>query len=260
MAHTISHPSSFIRFPDLPLELRLMVWDHALSGWTVLASAGHDSAASSRDTEPTHAQQTTTSMIPVGPAPYLAGFACVESWRLMKQSYTKLTFRPRRECTLSSVTVYWVNMDRTVLCLDASPPPVDVLRMVDQEALMTLQNIVLRWNMGSIGSITRACQLLATLSPALQTIVIQTAEDTSERTILDEPWLGQSMTVATAAYYSTIPGYEGPELAFDRFDCAYLRAHLLEASMFSLTPPKVHILPPISNPILPPHDSAMATS
>lgn len=234
----MSYPSSFIRFPDLPLELRLMIWKYALSGWTILASGYH--CAASQDAKATHAQ---TTIIPIGPAPYLTGLACVESLRLLKQSYVRLTFRHRCECNVSGV--YWVNMDRAVLCLDMSPPPVDVLRTFDAEALLTLKHVVLRWNMRWIGPVARAHQLLATFSPALQTIVIQTAEDTGERTVLDESWFSQSMSVATAAYYSTIPDYEGPELAFDGIDCGHLRAHLLESSIYKA--PKVHILPPMSN-------------
>lgn len=234
----MSYPCSFILFPDLPLELRLIIWEYALSGWTVLASGNR--CAASQEAEATHAQ---TTIIPVGPAPYLAGLACMESRRLLKQSYVKLSFHHGRECNLSGV--YWVNMNRTILCLDVSPPPVDLLRMFDAEALLTLQNVVLRWNIGWIGPVARACQLLATLSPALQTIVIQTAEVTKERTILDKSWFGQSLSVATAAYYSTIPDYKGPELAFSGLDCAYLRAHVLGGSIYTV--PKVHILPPISN-------------
>lgn len=217
-----------------------MIWEHALSGWTVLASGQHCTASQGARTA-----DVPTTMIRVGHAPYIAGLACVESRRLLKRSYTKLTVRHRRGYNLSGV--YWVNMNRTVLCLDASAYPVELLRMFDEEALLDLQNVVFRWTVRYIGPVTRACQLLATLSPALRTIVIQIDKlrDAKERTHLDGSWFSQPMSVATADYYSTIPDREGPELAFDGLDCAYLRAHLLEH--FIHTAPKVHVLPPISD-------------
>lgn len=61
--YAMSYLSNFIRFPDLPPELRLMIWEYALSGWTVLAPGYHCTAF--QDAEATHAQ---TTMIPVGPA------------------------------------------------------------------------------------------------------------------------------------------------------------------------------------------------
>lgn len=232
----MSFSSSFPRFPDLPLELRLMIWEYALTGGSVFAAGCH--YAISQDQQETRAHCSQTALVSVGPVPNLAGFACVESRRLLERFCTKLGFRHRRECNLPGV--YWINMDRMVLYLDVYPPPLDVLRVFDAEVLSKLQHICFRWDRNStcIAPITRACQLLAVSSPALRTIIIQLAPKA-------EICIAQPVSLTTAAYYSTIPDYEGPELGVQELDCMYVRAYLLV--YFVGSAPKLHIIPPASH-------------
>lgn len=248
----MSYPSSFHRFSDLPLELRLAIWEHALSGWTVLASSQlvqRSEAGRITDIE--------TTITAVGLTPYLAGFACVESFQLMKKShsYMKLIFGCRgriSECAVADDDVsggaYWVDMNRTVLCLDASLHTVHTIPWLHTEALHALRHVVLRWNMErnrDYYHVIKACQLLhnLTLTKDIQTIIVQTVEDTKEPSTVDDSWLSQPTSTATAAYYSTLPDYKGPALTFDRVDCRQLRARLHRFYPYS----KIHVLPPISN-------------
>lgn len=218
-----------------------MIWEHALSEWTVLAP-GH------------HCDCGAPTLTAVGPAPYLAGLACAESRRLLSQSYAKFTFRHKSECDVSGD--YWINKDRTVLCLGVSPHADELLRVFNADALLYFQHVVLRWNIDFVspwsrwkidspGPVSRALVLLDTRRSALESVVIQTAEETKGGAkggaVGKGPWFNQSMSVSTAGYYSIVPDYDRPELA-GRVARALLFGEY-QVMVFMSTIPKGRIVP-----------------
>lgn len=219
----MSLPTTFTRFYDLPPELRLMIWEHALSGWSVFAS-GHCCATPQHEDE----SRAKTAAVPIGPVHHLAGLACRESRYLLEKSFARLTSRHSRGCNLPGI--YWIDMDTTILYLDIDPAPVEFLGVFDAKSLSNLQHVAFRWNTGCISPIARACQLLAALAPELRTIIIQTTEESPGGRLTDALSCSRA-----AACYTTIIENHG-------LDCAYLRAYLL--NHFADPGPKVHILPP----------------
>lgn len=135
----MSSPSSFTRFPNLPLELRLMVWEHAPSGYSPpVFAAGYHHAASRE--QMTHCSQT--ALVPVGPVPHLSGLACA------------LRFDTDADATsLESTGSTWTGWS----CALTSNP----LRWTCSVCLMrkssvsSLQHVALSWNMSSTGPFYR---------------------------------------------------------------------------------------------------------
>lgn len=74
----------FACFGALPPELRLQVWERALSVWTVWAVV-RNSIASSR----LGASRSSFTIALIGPAPYLAGQSCREARQLLERSSVK---------------------------------------------------------------------------------------------------------------------------------------------------------------------------
>lgn len=207
-----------------------MIWEYALSGWSVLAP-GYCCAAFQHVGE----NRAKMAVLPIRPEHHLAGLACREARHLLEKFFARLTFRHSRGCNLTAV--YWVNMETTILYLDMDPAPVEFLVACDAKALSSLQHVAMRWNTHNISPIARACQLLAARTPDLQTIIIHISDESSGQGQNDAGFCSR-----IAACYPNILGNHGPEHGFQGLDCEYLRTYLLDH--FADPPPRVHILPP----------------
>ena len=222
----MSAADSFVYFHALPPELRFQIWGEALSVCSVWAVVRSDNAA--RDTS---ARFLPFTMVFIGPAPYSAGLSSREARRLLEQSYVKPIRGPFSGLATSAGS-YWVNLNTTVVYLgDCSSDAEPVLNSFGTDELSKFKHVALRWY--EYGRLARTCQRLATLCPALRTIIVQ-------RSVT----FRQPLSLETAAYYATISENAGPELGYEELDAPYFRSALLE--YFGNSRPRIHILAPDS--------------
>jgi hypothetical protein len=120
---------------------------------------------------------------------------------------------------------------------------INVLNRFDVGDLPKFKHVALPWYQFS--NIAKACQRLATVCPALRTLIIQRGKVESTA---GQPFR-QILSLKTAAYYANIPKYTGPELGYAGMDVSYFRSLLLQ--YFGVTPLRLHLLSPDW-----PHDNA----
>ena len=227
----MSAGGDFACFQALPPELRLQIWIQALSVRSVWAAVGsynnaiHDPSATRLPSHWTF----------IGPAPYLAGLSCSEARRLLKQSYVK-PIRGPHSASATSVGSYWVNLDTTVVYFGESFGAEFVLNSFNTDEVAQFKHVALRWC--RYGSLARICQRLATVCPALRTIILRRSV-TEEEEEIQHP-LRDPLSLEMAAYYATIPGNTGPELEDAQLDATHLRSLLQE--YFCNSTPRIHVL------------------
>ncbi|MCJ1401158.1 hypothetical protein MMC11_004370 [Xylographa trunciseda] len=210
----MSAADSFTYFHALPPELRLQIWGEALSVRSIWAAVRNYNA--DRDLS---ASRLPFIMVYIGLAPYLAGLSSREARRLLEQSYVK---------PIHTAVVY----------LGDSSDATTVLNSFGADKLSKFKHVALPWY--QYYRLARTCQLLATMCPALRTIIIQRSE---MEAATNRP-LRQLLSLETAAYYATISEYAGPELGYEKLDASYFRSLLLE--YFGDSPPRLHLLSPDS--------------
>ncbi|KAF2241342.1 hypothetical protein BU26DRAFT_176574 [Trematosphaeria pertusa] len=220
---------NFACFSALPPELRLLVWEHALSVWTVWAAAPN-SAAGSHLT----ANRLPFTMAFVGPVPYLAGLSCREARRLLERSYVKPVLGPRGTATIGDV--YWVDLKKTVVYLGGGFNAIAVLDSFSAGGLSKFEHVGLSWY--RFQRLARTCQRLAALCPGIRTVIIQR----SESEIATNNSTYKPLSLETAAGFANIAEKSGPELGYEQLDTHHLRALLLD--YFGDSPPMFHLLPP----------------
>ena len=223
---------SFIYFYGLPLELRLQIWRQALSVRSVWAAVHKDSAGRGSS-----ARRLPFTMVYIGPAPYQVGLSCREARRLLEQSYVKPILGPFSGLT-TNAGAYWIDLGMTVVYLGDISDATTVLNSFDAEELARFKHVALPWH--RFGNLARTCQHLAAMCPALRTLIIQRGETEAAT---NQP-ISPALSLETAAYYTTIPEYAGPELGYGELDAAHFRSLLLE--YFGDTPPRLHLLSPDS--------------
>ena len=223
---------SFNYFHALPPELRLQIWGEALSVRSVWAAVRNYNA--DRDLS---ANRLPFIMVYIGPAPYLAGLSSREARRLLENPYVK-PIRGLFSGLATSTGSYWVDLDTTVVYLGDSSDLTTVLNSFGADELSKFKHVALPWY--QFGRLARTCQRLATMCPALRTIIIQRSETEA---VTNRP-LRQPLSLETAAYYATIPEHAGPELGYEKLDAPHFRSLLLE--YFGDSPPRLHLLSPDS--------------
>jgi len=228
----MSAADSFTYFHALPPELRLQIWEEALSVRSVWAAVRNYNA--DRDLS---ASRRPFIMVYIGPAPYLAGLSSREARRLLEQSYIK-PIRGLSSGLGTSVGAYWVNLDTTVVYLGDFSDATTVLNSFGVDELSKFHHVALPWY--QFGRLARTCQRLATICLALCIIIIQRCEKEAATNRL----LRQPLSLETATYYATIPEYAGPELGYENLDAPHFWSLLLE--YFGNSPFRLHLLSPDS--------------
>lgn len=140
--------ASFTYFRALPPEPRLQIWEEALSVPSVWAAV-YDQAGDG-------ANRLSCAMTYVGPAPWRAGLASQESWRVLMQSGVKPIRGPTRGLPTSR-RAHWVHLDRTVVYL-GDPSDAEAASLCPDE-LPIIRHFALLWC--RFDRIARTCQLLA---------------------------------------------------------------------------------------------------
>lgn len=214
---------SFHLFPALPPELRSQIWESALSVPAVWAATRVSHTGDDVDSDTCE----FTVMDFVGPAPPLAGISSREAWCLLKRSYVKPIHGPQGRT--GKRKAHWVNLSHTVVFFGGVLYVEDILAGFDADALSRFQHVAFTWHISQFGPLLRACRHLATICPALNTIIIQCVKG-----------LPQPLTPETAAHYAEVPAYTGHELDWQEIDTPYLRSQLLQ--YFGASPPRLHLL------------------
>ena len=219
--------------PALPAELRLHIWQNALSVWSVWAAVRScGSHAADCDLS---ANRPLFIMTNVGPAPHLVGLFSCEAWRLLKRSF-KPFGGPRG--VAESAGACWVDMGRTTVYLGDCSDATLVLDSFAADEVSEFKHVALtlRYFSYQFSILARACQRLANMCPALRTIIVQ-LDETEPAT---DGSLFPPMDLETAACFAKILEYTGPELGYKKLGMPYFRALLLE--YFGDTPPRLHLL------------------
>lgn len=222
--------TSFPRFSALPPELRLQIWEAALSAPAVwIAGWGEATESSSAADSATSASRRSLAMTPVGAAPYLAGLASRESRRVMERMFS----RPirGRDGSATNGAPYWMGLDTTLIYLGVTAAAASglVLEFFDMGELSGFKHVGLPYD--HFGSVARTCQRLAALCPGLQTLVVRPISPTKHQ---------QPPSLETAADDAAIARHTGPEPECGEIDVLYLRTLLLE--YFGDSPPQLHVL------------------
>jgi hypothetical protein len=214
----------FTFFHALPPELRLQIWGEALSVRSVWAASPNDNKS-----------RVPFNMVYIGPAPYLAGLTCREARRLLVQFYVKPIHGPFTGLGTSSSS-HWVNVDTTVIDLGGYSDATTILDAFGGDELSRFKHVALLWH--QFGSVVRICMRLATMCPALCTIIIQRSntEAPTHRSFR------QPLSIEMAACYATVIECAGPEIECEEVDTPYFRSLILEH--FGDSPPKLHLLSP----------------
>ena len=141
--------------------------------------------------------------------------------------------------SMTSAGDCWVHLDTTVIYLGEPSDAKSVLNGCSPEPLFRFKHVALTWH--QFGELARTCLHLATICPALRTIIIQRSKRNEEA----KQGHAQPLSLETAACFAIIPEYTGPEIRDEGLDALHLRALLLE--YFSESPPKLHSLSPLSS-------------
>lgn len=159
---------SFRRFGSLPPELRIQIWEDALSVPTIWAPVFDDDPYSDLWPYP-HPK----SMKFIGPAPYLVGLACRESRWLLERLFMKVSLEsPGPSAPLGA---YWVRLDRTVIHFGEAIEALAALHCFDRNLVSGIQHITLQYTTTSrqrYYALKSVCLRLAASCPDLRTIII----------------------------------------------------------------------------------------
>jgi hypothetical protein len=229
-SNIMSKTNRFTPFPRLPTELRLQIWEEALSTPTVWILHFDPEI---------HARKVVAWTTPSGPHPYAAGQACSEARRVMEQTYVKV---PAVLVSGSDVD-HWVNPALTVLHVAGYGH--GYVRGANQALYMTqtppslFQHISLPWALNDTYYLLDACQSIGTLAlHNIRSIMVRCPEEFVDP---DEGGISDTMRDCCRA----IVRYDGPEL-----DTPYvpsglpLREMMLQRLQCYGLHPRVHLVNP----------------
>jgi hypothetical protein len=185
---------TFTCFPSLPAELRLLIWEEALSVRTVWAVSRAPDGL-------------TTSFL--GPAPYLVGMSCNEARRVMEKTYIRPTGWQG-----DPVTTQWIDPDNTVVYLGDHTEAAGTLDRLDAALVYLFKHVALDWysfHFTQYIDLARVCQRqLPWRCPALETLIVgRVLPDVSLHTSTRLP-----LGLEVAACYAGLPAYSGPVRRF----------------------------------------------
>jgi hypothetical protein len=179
---------TFTCFASLPAEIRLLIWEEALSERTVWAvSCAPDGL--------------TTSFL--GPAPYLVGLCCNEARRVMEKTYIRPTGWKG-----DPVTTHWIDPDNTVIYLGDHTEAANTLDRLDAALVYLFKHVALDWysfHFTHYIDLARVCQRqLPWRCPALETLIVGRVLPNGSLAFTRVP-----LGLDVAACYARLPAYTG---------------------------------------------------
>ncbi|ORY15329.1 hypothetical protein BCR34DRAFT_598567 [Clohesyomyces aquaticus] len=228
---------AFERFGSLPPELRIQIWEKALSVPTVWAATRNYDTGYALGIEPTHICKRF-----IGPEPYLAGLACRESRQLMERSFSK----PLRGWTdsMTAMGASWVYLDRTVIYLGDTAAAAELLATLDADEVTRFRHVALSDFAPAAISSDRIYRLhkvrrdLEASCPDLQTIIIQRVDRIPEETESVREVLSGEM----ADLYATV--LEHPEFVIGHEERRSRYLQSLLHKYLGVRHPNIHLLSP----------------
>lgn len=229
----MSAADTFIYFQALPLELRLQIWEEALSAWTVWAAVpcyvGVEHCLKLRGLR--------FRMVLTGPAPFLIAGTCKEARRLLEQCYIK-PIRAPSDCSATSTGAYWVNLETTVVHLGNASEALYVLPSFGKDDLSRFKHVAVWWD--HFESLSMTCYRLATQCPVLRTVIIQYVGKEGVYNCSSH----ECLSLGAATYYATTPEFCGSGYGFEKLDVPRVLSALRR--YFSDPPPRLHLVDPTS--------------
>ncbi len=226
--------TTFTCFAHLPAELRLMIWEEALSARialsVTLAPALAPELALATDEDP------GLFLDWVGPAPYLVGLSCNEARRVMEKSFVQL---PENAVGAAAAAFsplatrpepQWLDPDKTIVHIGEWPRTGIVLARLGVDAAAKLNHVTMVFHPLHLTDFYPACRELKQHCPGLKTLVV---EWTTARGTDQQPRFHPR--------YPLIPVRTGRELGSGLVDYDLLRMILSTSTQF-LERPAFHML------------------
>ena len=216
---------SFRRFGSLPPELRLQIWEEALSVPTVWAAIrSHNGDGGLR---------SPARLRFIGPKPYPAGLVCKESLRLREKVFRiPLGGVSTVTETLSRLILggYWISLKWTVIYLGDATDAMSVLDDLDAENVSRFKHVAMS-NLEPVAipssrfrKLAKVCQHLAASCPVLRTVIIRREERHPGENEVHCESLSQM-----ADLYAALSEQNQSQTGFgEPYDILHLRALLLE--------------------------------
>ncbi|KAF0332640.1 hypothetical protein GQ607_000656 [Colletotrichum asianum] len=212
--------TTFTCFPELPPELREMIWTEALTASPCVWYANKNCFYGYEEEEG-KARDPFFTRISESPPECRVGFTNRESWFALHKVYD------RSHCIVDQPPlsgVYWVDFGKTLFHLDSWETGIYTLMALEKTFLERIEHVGLDWHMRP--QMGEVCQFLAAHCPRLKTITLQKRDWQLSYypDCLDDPLLGPDPT----AFCEWILGYEGPEITHDVKDKSELRDELMD--------------------------------
>ncbi|KAK3905295.1 hypothetical protein C8A05DRAFT_30877 [Staphylotrichum tortipilum] len=207
--------TTFTCFAHLPAELRLLIWEAALSVRITLsvsvAPALAPELALATDEDPGLVLNW------ISPAPYVVGLSCNEARHVMEKSYVRLPANAAAAAApLSPYTArpppHWLEPDKTIVHIGEWPRAGTVLALLGADAASSLKHVALIFHPLHLSDFYQVCSDLKKHCPGLRTLVVEwtTARGGAEQPCLD-------------ARYPLIPLRKGREMGSTLLDHSLLR-------------------------------------
>ncbi|KAH7324292.1 hypothetical protein B0I35DRAFT_475549 [Stachybotrys elegans] len=220
----------FHYFDKLPAEIRVLIWQHALSSWTVWSV---EAGVGNFFRSPTRVlTRKPLAMEFNGPNPHAVGFACTEAFGVMSDLVGEPTTVDGDPAT--GTRAYWVDMERTVINLSDSFGMIAAMDELHRADISRFKHVVIHWHRDH--SLRRACGQLANMCPKLETVIAQRVSDSMDA--LARPRL----TPQRAGYYISVAQGLAPEQDFEPADDR--EAKQIAAGKFIRSVPRIFFLPP----------------
>lgn len=219
--------ASFPIFSALPTELRLRVWEEALSVATVLTATSRNG----RREEPHPSFQVQS----IGSAPHAIGLVCKDSRRQLEHSFASASSPGHRGLFRFAGAQYWLDLERTVFFFGQGGEARKLFDGLVNEDVLRPRIIAFRWD--HWGMLARLCIAIARRCQNVHTLIIQR----SDGDVQPDSSQG-SLAAETATRFAKVLEHAGPEMQDTGLDSNFLRSTLVQ--YFGDTPPIIHMLQP----------------
>lgn len=168
--------TTFTCFARLPAELRLLIWEDALSVRIALAV----SVAPPLAPELALATNEDLGLVLdwIGPAPYPVGLSCNEARHVMEKSYVQLPAHAAAAAAAISASTalphpHWFDPDKTIVHLGEWPGMGKVLTRLGADAASRLKHVALVFHPRQLSDFSQVCGELKKHCPDMRTLVVE---------------------------------------------------------------------------------------
>ncbi|KAK3347155.1 hypothetical protein B0T25DRAFT_462267 [Lasiosphaeria hispida] len=230
--------NSFTPFSRLPAELRVRIWQDALSAPSVFAMLRNRKYIQHCKSiyHVLRNKRLAYTMAFATPAPYPAGLSCMEARQLLEKSHIPLqdAYRPGPVC--------WIDQENTVIFLGDCFDGIATLQRLNPRHFSQLKHMAMVWQRMQPGFVySRVFKLLAELCPVLRTLIIHDGKRDGNTNV-------SVSTAQTAAYLEILAAQAGPGLGYvgpEGDGIGNLKSWWERAFHAWDVPPNLHVLPAV---------------